>query len=129
MNGGETQPLLAIGGARGIIKVLNCASRTTQVTLLGHGNSINDLHFHPVQRDVLLQRRGEAAQRTSGPDGGRTTIPQGHAVLARQARLRNLERFGGWNRTMVFCRWYQSYNVAKTGCLELPNPPLYRQYR
>ena len=41
-------PTLLIGGVRGIIKVLNCATFVVELILPGHGNAINDLKIHPV---------------------------------------------------------------------------------
>ncbi len=47
-------PLLATGGLRGIVKVINCTRKIVARTIIGHGNSINDIHFHPVDPSILL---------------------------------------------------------------------------
>jgi polycomb protein EED len=46
--------LLATGGLRGIVKVINCTRKIVSRTIIGHGNSINDIHFHPVDPSLLL---------------------------------------------------------------------------
>lgn len=46
--------LLAAAGHQGIVKVVDCAKREVDCALVGHGNSINDLCFHPVDAALLL---------------------------------------------------------------------------
>jgi len=48
------EPLLAVAGMRGIVKLVNCARQTVERALLGHGNAINDLKPHPVDGSLLL---------------------------------------------------------------------------
>jgi len=50
----EEQPLLAVAGQLGIIRVLDCVRHNVSRTLMGHGNSVNDLRFHPYQPELLL---------------------------------------------------------------------------
>ncbi len=47
-------PLLAAGGLRGHIKVINCITQSVVTVLSGHGNSVNELKFHPVDPSLLL---------------------------------------------------------------------------
>ncbi|RWS14956.1 polycomb protein EED-like protein [Dinothrombium tinctorium] len=47
-------PLLAAGGARGIIRLISPASMECTKHFKGHGNSINDLKVHPFEADLLL---------------------------------------------------------------------------
>ena len=47
-------PLLAVGGSRGIVKIINSATLNLHRALVGHGNSINDFAFHPVDTNLLL---------------------------------------------------------------------------
>ena len=49
-----SQPLLAIAGLRGVIKIINCISFTTENILLGHGAAINDLKIHPNDENLLF---------------------------------------------------------------------------
>ena len=47
-------PLLAVGGSRGIVKIINCTTLGLHRVLVGHGNSINAFAFHPVDDNLLL---------------------------------------------------------------------------
>ena len=47
-------PLLAVGGSRGLVKIINCTTLQLHRVLAGHGNSINDFAFHPVDANLLL---------------------------------------------------------------------------
>jgi polycomb protein EED len=47
-------PLLAIAGQLGIIRVIDTEEQCVSRTLMGHGNSINDLRFHPYKPSLLL---------------------------------------------------------------------------
>lgn len=47
-------PLLAAAGLRGHIKVINCITQSVVTVLSGHGNSVNELKFHPVDPSLLL---------------------------------------------------------------------------
>lgn len=46
--------LLAVAGQLGIIRIINLMEQRVTRTLMGHGNSINDLRFHPYQPTLLL---------------------------------------------------------------------------
>ena len=50
----DAAPLLAVGGARGVAKLVDCRSGRLDVALVGHGNAINDACFHPVDGALLL---------------------------------------------------------------------------
>eukprot|EP00118_Oscarella_pearsei_P027867 m.311376 g.311376 ORF g.311376 m.311376 type:complete len:373 (+) comp67314_c0_seq1:23-1141(+) len=50
-DGGHTH-LLCVAGERGVIRVINTFRHLCERSLLGHGNSVNDLRVHP--RNVLL---------------------------------------------------------------------------
>ncbi|DAZ94752.1 TPA: hypothetical protein N0F65_011568 [Lagenidium giganteum] len=47
-------PLLAAAGYRGHIKIINCITQSVVTVLSGHGNSVNELRFHPVDPSLLL---------------------------------------------------------------------------
>ncbi|KAG6590992.1 putative DNA topoisomerase [Phytophthora cinnamomi] len=47
-------PLLAAAGFRGHIKVINCITQSVVIVLSGHGNSVNELKFHPVDPSLLF---------------------------------------------------------------------------
>eukprot|EP00611_Tribonema_gayanum_P026830 TRINITY_DN6482_c0_g1_i3.p1 TRINITY_DN6482_c0_g1~~TRINITY_DN6482_c0_g1_i3.p1 ORF type:complete len:425 (-),score=56.99 TRINITY_DN6482_c0_g1_i3:36-1310(-) len=47
-------PLLAVAGLRGVIKIISCRQRRLIAALVGHGNSVNELKFHPVDGGLLL---------------------------------------------------------------------------
>ncbi|CAI5746616.1 unnamed protein product [Peronospora destructor] len=47
-------PLLAAAGFRGHIKVINCITQSVLIVLSGHGNSVNELKFHPVDPSLLF---------------------------------------------------------------------------
>jgi len=48
------EPLLAMAGLRGLIKVLNTARGSYVGVLRGHGGAVNDLQVHPVDRSLML---------------------------------------------------------------------------
>jgi polycomb protein EED len=48
------EPIVAAAGLHGIIRLLNCVRQDASKFLLGHGNSINDLKFHPTDPNLLL---------------------------------------------------------------------------
>mmetsp|Transcript_31858 Transcript_31858/g.40880 ORF Transcript_31858/g.40880 Transcript_31858/m.40880 type:complete len:394 (+) Transcript_31858:25-1206(+) len=48
------EPLLACGGLSGLIKIINTAISGLEEILVGHGNAINDIKFHPVDLSILL---------------------------------------------------------------------------
>lgn len=50
----DDAPLLAVAGQLGIVRVLDCSRQCVARTLMGHGNSINELRFHPYKPQLLL---------------------------------------------------------------------------
>jgi len=46
--------LLIVGGARGIIRIINIQQMKSTKTLKGHGSSINDLRTHPLDPNLIL---------------------------------------------------------------------------
>jgi polycomb protein EED len=47
-------PLLVVGGARGVIRVIDTTTREVFQELKGHGSSINDLKIHPNEPRLLM---------------------------------------------------------------------------
>lgn len=47
-------PLLIIGGARGVIRIIQPSKRECTQHLKGHGSSVNDLKLHPFEPRLLL---------------------------------------------------------------------------
>jgi polycomb protein EED len=50
----ERRPLLAIAGQLGIIRILDLHRHRVSRTLMGHGNAINEVRFHPYKPALLL---------------------------------------------------------------------------
>ena len=47
-------PLLCVAGQRGIIKVIDTVLQSLVITLVGHGDSVNDLKCSPANESLLL---------------------------------------------------------------------------
>lgn len=48
------EPLLAVAGLRGIVRVINTHRMDTVQHYVGHGNSINEIKVHPRDHHLLL---------------------------------------------------------------------------
>lgn len=48
------EPLLAVGGLKGIIRTILPTKSQLKSALLGHGSSINELRIHPSKQSILL---------------------------------------------------------------------------
>ena len=48
------EPILVFAGLRGLIKVANITKQRVVATIAGHGNSVNNLTFHPRDPNLLL---------------------------------------------------------------------------
>jgi polycomb protein EED len=51
---GKQHALLAVGGALGVIKLIDCAARGLHRLLHGHGGAINELRFSPSNKALLF---------------------------------------------------------------------------
>jgi len=51
---GESRKILAAGGTKSIIKILDLIGKQEYMSLIGHRNEIYDLKFHPKQSNILL---------------------------------------------------------------------------
>lgn len=77
----DVRSVLAVGGTRGHIKVIDCCDGCVRAWLQGHCGAINELRFHPMHRALLLSCSADESCRlwhvgsreclaTFGGDGG-----------------------------------------------------------
>ena len=48
------EPMLAIGGVKGVIRTILPFKSKIKGALFGHGSSINELRIHPTRKTILL---------------------------------------------------------------------------
>lgn len=56
-------PLVAVGGVRGIIRVINLKQNVSVANIIGHGQAINEIKIHPRQLDLLISASKDHAIR------------------------------------------------------------------
>ncbi|RPB09643.1 WD40 repeat-like protein [Morchella conica CCBAS932] len=56
-------PLLAVGGAAGIIKIINIRTGKVQQTLVGHGDEIMEILVSPINQDILASASADSTVR------------------------------------------------------------------
>lgn len=49
-----TMPILAVAGKNKIIRIINPTTATSNKHFIGHGHSITELKFHPINPSILL---------------------------------------------------------------------------
>ncbi len=54
LSSGESRKILAVGGTKSIIKILDLTQKKEYMSLIGHRNEIYDLKFHPKHCNILL---------------------------------------------------------------------------
>ena len=93
-------PLLAVGGSRGLVKIINCATLSLHRVLVGHGNSVNDFAFHPIDANLLLSASKDESLRLWNVRGGHahSLSLEGEAIVALDMEV-NMD-FGGQSMAM-----------------------------
>lgn len=81
---GESRKILAVGGTKAIIKILDLSSKKEHTSLIGHRNEIYDLKFHPKQKNILLSASKDYSVRIWNVKNGLQIAilagPKGHSA-------------------------------------------------
>jgi len=81
---GQNCKILAIGGTKSIIKILNLSLREAYMSLYGHRNEIYNLKFHPYMNNILLSASKDFSIRIWNVKNGLQLVifggPKGHSA-------------------------------------------------
>lgn len=80
----ETRKILAVGGTKSIIKILDLIAKKEYISLIGHRNEIYALQFHPKQTNILLSASKDYSVRIWNVKNGLQIAilagPKGHSA-------------------------------------------------
>ena len=57
------EPLLLVGGLKGIIRTIAPFKSRYRLALIGHGSSVNELRMHPTRHFILLSSSKDCSMR------------------------------------------------------------------